>query len=219
VLLSNGAQACNVFWQVGSSATIDTFTQFVGNILALTSITLNTSATLDTGSVLARNGAVTLDTNVIKKATCATPASGNSTQPSTAGGNSTTSSTTGGNSTTTTTSSGGNSTTTTASATPTGTAVLSGPSGPVSGRFPVSVTGHGISTVTFYVDNRRIGTVKAKPGRTKFTVTINPRKQTHRLHRVRARVTFTPKTGRGMTTRRLSYRRTSSVPGGPRFAG
>ena len=89
VLLTNGAQACNVYWQVGSSATIATFTQFIGNVLALESITVNTSATLDTGRVLARNGAVTLDTNVIKKATCTTPPVGNtktSTTPTTTGG-------------------------------------------------------------------------------------------------------------------------------------
>jgi len=55
----NGA---NVFWQVGSSATIGTNTQFVGNILALESITLNTGANVS-GSALARNGAVTMDTN------------------------------------------------------------------------------------------------------------------------------------------------------------
>ena len=64
VNLIGGAQACNVFWQVGSSATIGTSSAFVGNILALTSITMTTGATLQ-GSALARNGAVTLDTNTI----------------------------------------------------------------------------------------------------------------------------------------------------------
>lgn len=55
----------NVYWQVGSSATLGTGTQFEGNILALTSITLNTGANIDCGRALARNGAVTLDTNNI----------------------------------------------------------------------------------------------------------------------------------------------------------
>jgi hypothetical protein len=64
VNLINGAQACNVFWQVGSSATIGTYSAFVGNILAYTSITLTTNATVE-GRVLALNGAVTLDTNTI----------------------------------------------------------------------------------------------------------------------------------------------------------
>jgi uncharacterized repeat protein (TIGR01451 family) len=70
VVLINGAQACHVFYQVGSSATLDTNTTFVGNILALTSITANTSATVD-GRLLAQNGAVTLDTNTVTKSTCA----------------------------------------------------------------------------------------------------------------------------------------------------
>lgn len=69
VSLINGAQECNVFWQIGSSATLGTSTSFVGNIMALTSITLNSGATV-IGRVLARNGAVTLDTNTITKATC-----------------------------------------------------------------------------------------------------------------------------------------------------
>jgi len=58
VSLINGAAQCNVFWQVGSSATIQTNNVFVGNILALTSITLD-GGTLD-GRALARNGAVTI---------------------------------------------------------------------------------------------------------------------------------------------------------------
>ncbi len=69
VLLINGAQACNVFWQVGSSATLGTTTDFKGNILALTDITLNTNAAVE-GRVLARNGEVTLDTNRITRASC-----------------------------------------------------------------------------------------------------------------------------------------------------
>jgi hypothetical protein len=62
VTLINGANANNVFFQVGSSATLGAGSVFTGNILALTSITLTTGATLD-GRALARNGAVTLDTN------------------------------------------------------------------------------------------------------------------------------------------------------------
>lgn len=62
VLLINGGQNCNVYWQVGSSATLGTASAVAGNILALTSITLNTGASLS-GRALARNGAVTLDTN------------------------------------------------------------------------------------------------------------------------------------------------------------
>ncbi|MFJ1551146.1 ice-binding family protein [Streptomyces sp. NPDC088246] len=71
VLLVNGAQACNVCWQVGSSATLATNSFFKGNILALTSITVNTNAAIE-GRALARNGAVTLDDNVITRAVCMT---------------------------------------------------------------------------------------------------------------------------------------------------
>jgi hypothetical protein len=67
ILLTNGAKAENIFWQVGISATIGDNTSFKGNILALTSITLNTGATVE-GRVLARNGAVVLtSTNIITK--------------------------------------------------------------------------------------------------------------------------------------------------------
>jgi hypothetical protein len=69
VVLANGAKACNVFWQVGSSATLGTYSDFKGNILALTSITITTGVNLE-GRALARNGAVTLDTDVITGCTC-----------------------------------------------------------------------------------------------------------------------------------------------------
>jgi hypothetical protein len=59
-----------VYWQVGSSATLGGATSFKGTILALTSITLVTAASID-GRALARNGAVTMDTNRITRADCA----------------------------------------------------------------------------------------------------------------------------------------------------
>ncbi len=64
ILTTGGADASNVYFQVGSSATLGTSGTLQGNIVALTSITLNTGATL-TGRALAENGAVTLDTNTI----------------------------------------------------------------------------------------------------------------------------------------------------------
>lgn len=67
VILSGGAQAKNVFWQTGSSATIGDFTIFKGNVLALTSITMNSDAVAQ-GRMLARNGAVVMtSTNIITK--------------------------------------------------------------------------------------------------------------------------------------------------------
>jgi hypothetical protein len=70
VSLVNGAQACNVFWQVGSSATLGTGTAFVGTIMAQASITANTAATIR-GRLLAQSGAVTLDSNTIITSNCA----------------------------------------------------------------------------------------------------------------------------------------------------
>lgn len=69
VSLINGAQACNVFWQVGTSATLGTNSHVAGSVLALTSITLNTGASVS-GRVLARNGAVTLDNNTVTVPSC-----------------------------------------------------------------------------------------------------------------------------------------------------
>ncbi|GAC1374329.1 MAG: hypothetical protein NVSMB43_12720 [Pseudarthrobacter sp.] len=71
IILTNGAQACNVFWQVGSSATLGTASSFKGTILALTSITVATGATVE-GRALARNGQVSLDTNVFTTPACIT---------------------------------------------------------------------------------------------------------------------------------------------------
>jgi LPXTG-motif cell wall-anchored protein len=84
VALTNGADACNVYWQVGSSATLGTNSTFVGTVLALTSITATTSATIN-GRLLARNGDVTLDSNVITNSACGTStATTTTTQPPTA---------------------------------------------------------------------------------------------------------------------------------------
>ncbi len=69
--LVNGAQACNVFWQVGSSATLGTGSTFTGTILAQASITATTGDTI-TGRVLASTGAVTLDTDSITVPACTT---------------------------------------------------------------------------------------------------------------------------------------------------
>ncbi|MDP1624922.1 MAG: ice-binding family protein [bacterium] len=70
IVLEGDAQACNVFWQVGSSATLGVNSTFKGSLLALTSVTLDTGAEVE-GRVLAQNGAVTLDSNVVSVPDCA----------------------------------------------------------------------------------------------------------------------------------------------------
>lgn len=67
-----GGDPCNVWWRVVSSATLGTNTQLIGNILALTSITLQTGATLN-GRALAQTAKLTLDTNTITGSTCLAP--------------------------------------------------------------------------------------------------------------------------------------------------
>ena len=70
VAVINGAQACNVFWEIGSSATLGTNSVFIGTVLALTSVAAQTGASV-LGRLLARNGAVTLDTNTVTSPVCA----------------------------------------------------------------------------------------------------------------------------------------------------
>jgi hypothetical protein len=93
-LINTGAGA-GVYWNVGSSATIDTNSTFIGNILALASITMNTSATNLCGRVLADTGAVTLDSNSLA-GNCASLFAGSN---NLSGGLEQTASTTGGNAT------------------------------------------------------------------------------------------------------------------------
>lgn len=73
ITMTGEASVCNVFWQVGSSATIGSSAQFVGTVMADVSVTAQTAATIE-GRLLARTGAVTLDTNLITAPEgCTTP--------------------------------------------------------------------------------------------------------------------------------------------------
>jgi type VI secretion system secreted protein VgrG len=72
VVMTNGGSPCNVFWQVGSSATLGTTTSFSGNILALASISMNNGASVN-GRALARTGAVTLISNTLDASACGVP--------------------------------------------------------------------------------------------------------------------------------------------------
>jgi len=83
VLLTGGASECNVFWQVASSATLETGSAFVGTVMALTSVSAATGATVS-GRLLARNGGVTLDNNkIIRPTSCSTSGSPTPATPAT----------------------------------------------------------------------------------------------------------------------------------------
>ena len=71
VLIINPGSNDQVFWQVGSSATLGTTTDFYGSVIANQSITLNTGANINCGRAIALNGAVTMDTNNINTGNCA----------------------------------------------------------------------------------------------------------------------------------------------------
>jgi hypothetical protein len=218
VLLIGGAQPCNVFWKVGSSATIGTSSAFAGNILALTSISMTTGATLN-GRALARNGAVTLDTNTITRSVCApgttgAPGSGGTTGAPGSGG---------------TTGAPGDSSTAPGSGGPEApggpTARLTGPRRCVEGPFRARVSGRKIAQVTFFVDGKRRQTVKATRGRTVFSVRVNPLVRGFAVHRITAKVRFVAGSGAKARARtlRLVYQRCSVAGAGvtppPRFTG
>jgi Ice-binding-like len=74
-IINDGGGICGPFWRIGSSATLGTTTSFIGNILALASITLTTGATVQ-GRALARTAAVTLDTNQVTPTFCSGVSSG-----------------------------------------------------------------------------------------------------------------------------------------------
>jgi Ice-binding-like len=71
VVLVNGASPCNVYWKVGSSATLGSTTSFAGNLMSLASISVNNGVTV-VGRLLAREGAVTLINDVLSRPECAT---------------------------------------------------------------------------------------------------------------------------------------------------
>lgn len=125
VTLINGAQECNVFWQVGSSATLGTGSVFRGNILALSSITVTTGVTVH-GRALARNGAVTLDTDTFVRPSCAGTTPVTTTTTTAAGGGSGS----GGGGTTATPTAAGSGSGTTGTGTGTDTGLTSSSAGP-----------------------------------------------------------------------------------------
>jgi hypothetical protein len=211
------ASACNIYWQLSDATlgvTLGANSAFKGTTMSLGASDLDTGATVEGRILTRRSKAVDLDTNTITRTGCAAPAAG------AGGGASTTPGTTSPSPTTPTP-------TPVAAVTPTpkksaplaGTALLKGPKGPVRGPFTVSVTGRSIQSVTFYVDGKRRSTVNAAPGRRRFSMRIDPRRQGPGVHRVTARVRYTPGSGTGITTRRVTYRRPPGAARPPRFAG
>jgi len=226
VVLVNGASPCNVFWQVGSSATLDTDTAFQGNILALTDVSLNARASV-LGRVLARNGAITLINNVLDNSACRT---GSTTTP--------TPTSTPPTSTTETDSSGGNGTgTSTEPFTTSNTATLpppasrstlrtrrgtsrllrtpGSPGASCTAGFRAAVSGHLIKRVVFSLDGRRIASRNGSP----FRVYVSARSG---RHNVSARVTYSDATR--AKTLNLGYRGCAAVvrhprPGRSQFTG
>jgi hypothetical protein len=213
---SGASSACNISWQLTDATqgvTLGANSAFKGTTMSLGASTLETGATVD-GRILTRDDkAVELDQNTITRTACAAPASA-------AGGATTT--------TPGTTPPAGTPTPTPVATTPrptptqtplAGTALLRGPRGPVRGPFTVTVTGRSIQSVTFYVDGKRRTTVNAARGRRAFSMRIDPRRQGRGVHRVTARVTFTPGSRTGITTRRVTYRRPPGAATPPRFTG
>jgi hypothetical protein len=213
VNIVNGGAApssCNIYWQLSTDAqgvTLGTSSAFKGTTMSLGASVLGSGATVMGRILTRRSKAVTLDANTITRPVCA-GASGATPGGSTPGG-----STPGGSTP------GATPTGEAGAAAGTGTAQLSGPSRPVRGPFTVTVTGSKIKTVVFYVDGRRVKTVGAKRGRNKFKLTINPRGQSRRVHRVTARVTFTTASRTASRRLRLTYVRAPAAATRPRFAG
>ena len=235
VVLTGDAQACNIFWQIGSSATLGTDTNFRGNIFSLQSITLNTRATLR-GRALARNGAVTLDTNAVTRGDCApgTTPGGGSTTPG-GGGTTTPGTTTPGAGTTPgvidavtgllippTAGAGGPGQpgATGSPAGPNGAALLTvtpreiaqtvartGVTKCVANRFRAIVRGLFIRKVTFMLDGRVVGTADKRP----FAMPI---RSDAGIHRLTARVSFTD----GTRARKLNFRWRVCAPAAARVA-
>jgi hypothetical protein len=202
VNLINGAQPCNVFWQVGSSATLGTTTTFVGNIMALTSVSMNNGVTL-TGRALARNGSVTMINDTVNAANCATG--------TTVGTGGTGAAGSGGGGGGATQGAGGSGAIGRASfVKPPGSVIASGIKRCVNQAFRATVRGRLIKTVRFSVGGHVIATRKASP----FSASVQPGVGIQEVH---AHVTFTGTTKAKNLT--LHFRACSAASGTSGFTG
>lgn len=201
VVLINGAQPCNVYWQVGSSATLGSTTAFQGNLMALADISLNNGATV-VGRVLARDGTISLINNVLGTSPCTTGGGGNG--GGGGGGGS------GGSDTGSGSGSGGSGTGTRAQRRPTrnGTAIVRRtPRTACTEGFRARVRGHLIQRVVFRLDGKRISSQARSP----FKVLI---RALPGRHNVTARVTF--KDATRAKTLKLGYRACAAAVAAPR---
>jgi hypothetical protein len=188
VLLINGASPCNVFWQVGSSATIGSTTAFQGNVLALSDISLNSGATV-VGRMLARNGEVTLINNVLSASACGASTSPGGDTPGDDDG------------------SGPGGTVRNGSARFVRTPRSGGGRSVCTDGFRARVRGRAIKNVVFSIDGRRLGLRTKSP----FQIYVRAAAGSHK---VRARVRFTDDTA--AKTLMLRYRPCASASANPR---
>jgi hypothetical protein len=197
VLMVNGANPCNVYWQVGSSATLGSTTAFKGTVMALSSISLNNAVTV-TGRMLARNGQVSLINDVLDAGPCATGSGDGS--GGGAGGDGT-----GGDGT----ANGGPGSGTRGLRTRRGTAAIVrvAPRDTCTAGFRARVRGRMIDRVVFRLDGRRISSRARSP----FAVRVRARSG---RHVVTARVTFEDSTR--ARTLRLRYRACAAAVVAPR---
>lgn len=207
VALINGASPCNVYWQVGSSATLDTTTAFQGNLMALTSISLKSGASV-IGRVLARNGQISLINNVLEGSQCGTGSTSSSPSPGTTPA--------GGSPGATGVPVAGAGKPRAAKTTHKGTASAHRtPRAACNAGFSAAVRGHLIKRVVFSLDGTRIASRTNSP----FQVLV---RATPGVHNVGARVTF--KDATHAKTLRFHYRACASAvlhpPHGPsQFTG
>jgi hypothetical protein len=189
VVLVNEASPCNVYWQVGSSAELGTTTAFAGNLMALTSISLNNGAVVN-GRMLARNGQVSLINNVLTRPLCGT---GSTTPPAVEPSGGPGAVPPGAPGTTGSATPGGGSVVGPNRAVPIGqgrkanqngrAVVRSAPREACTSGFRATVSGHMIKRVVFSLDGKPIGSRTNSP----FAMSV---RAAPGAHRVGVRVTF-----------------------------
>jgi hypothetical protein len=214
-IVNGGAtpSTCNIYWRladVSQGVELGANSAFKGTTMSLGASDLGQGASVE-GRILSQDSTpIDLDNNTVTRSPCFVAAA--------SGGD------TGGTTTTTPPPAATPTPTPTPTtpkptgAAPSGAAYLSGPGGPVRNPFAVAVTGRRIKSVVYYIDGRRVATVHAKAGRTKFKLKIDPRRQSRRVHQVTARVTFNSNSRTTTTTLRLTYRRPPAARP-PRFTG